>query len=236
MSTMPQTPVGPIRDERSGAEQRASLWAGVLAAVPLAVAFAGFGVAFGSLARTAGIGPVAAVVLSATAFAGSAQFAAVSVLGAGGSVAAAVAAAVLLNARYGPIGLSVAPVLGGPWWRRLVVGQLVVDESWAIANRGNGSFDRARLIGAGAVLYLAWVTSTAVGALGASVLADPRALGLDAAFPALFLALLWPQLRERRAAAVAALGAGIALVTLSFAPPGVPIVAAAAACLLGVRR
>jgi 4-azaleucine resistance transporter AzlC len=236
MSAMPQTQVGPIRDERSGGEQWASLWAGVLAAAPLAVAFAGFGVAFGSLARAAGIGPAAAVVLSATAFAGSAQFAAVSVLAAGGSVAAAVLAAVLLNARYVPIGLSVAPVLGGPWWRRLLVGQLVVDESWAIANRGNGRFDRTRLIGAGVVLYLAWVISTAVGALGASVLADPKALGLDAAFPALFLALLWPQTHQRRAAAGAALGAGIALVTLPFTPPGVPIVAAAAACLLGVRQ
>jgi 4-azaleucine resistance transporter AzlC len=234
MSAM--THVGPRRDELSGGQHRSSLREGVLAAAPLTVAFAGFGVAFGSLAHAAGIGPAAAVVLSATAFAGSAQFAAVSVLGAGGSVVAAVVAAVLLNARYVPIGLSVAPVLGGAWWRRLVVGQLVVDESWAIANRGNGRFDRKRLIGAGVVLYLAWVTSTAVGALGASALADPKALGLDAAFPALFLALLWPQARERRAATAAALGAGIALVTLPVAPPGVPIIAAAAACLLGVRR
>lgn len=236
MSAMTETHLGPSREQLPGDEQRSSLRAGLLAAAPLAVAFAGFGVAFGSLARAAGIGPAAAVVLSATTFAGSAQFAAVSVLGAGGSVAAAVVAAVLLNARYVPIGLSVAPVLDGPWWRRLLVGQLVVDESWAIANRGNGSFDRNRLIGAGVVLYLAWVTATAVGAVGASLLTDPKALGLDAAFPALFLTLLWPQLRERRAAAVAALGAGIALVTLPVAPLGVPIVAATAACLLGVRR
>ena len=234
MSAMTQA--GPRRDQPSGGEHRSSLRAGVLAAAPLTVAFAGFGVAFGSLAHAAGIGPAAAVVLSATAFAGSAQFAAVSVLGAGGSVAAAVVAAVLLNARYVPIGLSVAPVLGGAWWRRLLVGQLVVDESWAIANRGHGSFDRKRLLGAGVVLYLTWVTTTAVGALGASVLADPKSLGLDAGFPALFLALLWPQVRERRAAAAAALGAGIALVTLPVAPAGLPIIAAAAACLLGVRR
>jgi len=234
MSAM--THVGPRRDELPVRDHRSSLRAGVLAAAPLTVAFAGFGIAFGSLARAAGIGPAAAIVLSATAFAGSAQFAAVFVMGAGGSAAAAVVAAVLLNARYVPIGLSVAPVLGGAWWRRLLLGQLVVDESWAIANRGGGSLDRKRLIGAGVVLYLAWVASTAVGALGASLLANPKALGLDAAFPALFLALLWPQLRERRAAAAAVLGAGIALVTLPFAPAGLPIIAAAAACLLGVRR
>lgn len=80
------------------------------------------------------------------------------------------------------------------------------------------------------------MTATAVGAPGASLLVDPKALGLDAAFPALFLALLWPQLHQRRAATAAALGAGIALVTLPIAPPGLPIIAAAAACLLGVRR
>jgi 4-azaleucine resistance transporter AzlC len=230
------TSAGPRRDELPGTDDRSSLRAGALAAAPLAVAFAGFGVTFGSLARAAGIGPAAAIMLSATTFAGSAQFAAVSVLGAGGSVAAAVVAAVLLNARYLPIGLSVAPALGGAWWRRLLIGQLVVDESWAIANRGRGSLDPERLIGAGIVLYLAWVGSTAVGTLAASALTDPKALGLDAAFPALFLALLWPQLRQRRAAAAAALGAGIALVTLPLAPAGVPIIAAAAACLLGVRR
>jgi len=203
----------------------------------LAVAVAGFGVAFGAVARTTGIGPLAATVMSGTTFAGSAQFAVVSILGAGGSEAAAVVAAILLNARYAPIGLTVAGTLEGRWWRRLLLGQLVVDESWAIARRQDGTFDRDRLVGAGLLLYLyvSWLVSTAVGALGATVLGDPQALGLDAAFPALFLALLWPQLRERRAAAAAMLGAAIALVTLPFTPPGVPIIAATVACALGLR-
>jgi len=199
------------------------------------VAVAGFGLTFGALARTVDMGPVAVVVMSATTFAGSAQFAAVSVL-AEGSVAAAVAAAILLNARYVPMGIASASAIAGPWWRRLLVGQLVVDESWAIAHRGDGTFDRRRLIGAGAVLYVAWVVSTAVGALGAGLLGDPRRLGLDAAFPALFLALMWPQVRDRRAAAAAVLGAAIAVAASPFTPPGVPIVAASVAALVGLRR
>jgi predicted branched-subunit amino acid permease len=77
-----------------------------------------FGLTFGVLSRDAGLGTVAAVVFSATTFAGSAQFAAASVLSAGGTLAAAIAAAVLLNARYLPIGLSVAPALRGPAWQR----------------------------------------------------------------------------------------------------------------------
>jgi len=200
---------------------------------PLTVAVAAFGIPFGFLARDAGMGPVAPVVMSATTFAGSAQFAAVSILGAGGTIAAAVGAAALLNGRYVPIGLSVASVLGGPWWRRALLAQLVVDESWAVANRGDGRIDRDVLVGAGVLLWLGWVGGTLLGVLGASVLPDPETLGLDAAFPALFLALLAPQLRSRPNLAAAAGGAAIALALHPFAPAGVPIIAAAAACLPG---
>jgi predicted branched-subunit amino acid permease len=96
---------------------------------PIAVAAVGFGISFGVLARAAGFGWVAPIVMSATTFAGSAQFAAASILGDGGTVAAAVTAAILLNARYGPIGVSVAPFLRGSWLSRLLRAQLVVDES-----------------------------------------------------------------------------------------------------------
>jgi predicted branched-subunit amino acid permease len=80
------------------------------------------------------------------------------------------------------------------------------------------------------------VGGTAVGALAGDALADPSALGLDAAFPALFLALLVTQVHSRQALAAAILGGSIALALLPVAPAGVPIVAAAAACLLGWRR
>ena len=203
---------------------------------PLAIAVAGFGISFGVLARSAGMGVVAPVVFSATTFAGSSQFAAASVLEAGGEVAAAVVAAILLNVRYGPIGLSVAPAFGGRRWSRFLQAQLVVDETWAVSNRGGGRFDRQVLIGAGLVLYVAWVGSTAIGVVAGDLLADPEALGLDAAFPALFLALLAPLIRSRRAVIAALLGAVAALALVPLAPPGVPIIAAAAACLVGWRR
>jgi len=209
---------------------------GIRAVLPLTIAVAGFGISYGLLARSAGFPPVAAVVMSGTTFAGSAQFASASILDVGGTVAAAVLAAILLNLRYAPIGVSVAPVLTGGFLHRLVVAQLVVDESWAIASRGDGTFDRGRLIGAGLALYVAWVGSTAIGALGARFLGDPTTLGLDAAFPALFLALVWPQVRDRTALAAAVIGAAIALPLVPVTPPGVPIIAGGAACLLGLAR
>ena len=208
---------------------------GVRATLPLGVAVFGFGLSFGVLARAAGMGYVAPIVMSATTFAGSAQFAAASVLNAGGSVATAVVAAVLLNARYAPIGVSVAPYLTGSRWSRFVHGQLIVDESWAIASEGEGRFNPRVLIGAGLTIYVAWVAGTTLGVLFGNAIGDPARLGLDAAFPALFLGLLVPQLTSRRSKQTAWVGAAIALALTPFTPPGVPIIAASAACVLGWR-
>jgi predicted branched-subunit amino acid permease len=151
-------------------------------------------------------------------------------------VAAAVTAAVLLNARYAPISISVAPGFEGSTLRRLLESQLILDESWAVSQRGGGRFDHRVLLGAGLLLYPCWVGGTALGAVGGEVLGDPNELGLDAAFPALFLALLYPMLRSRTTIAAALGGAAIALALTPFTPAGVPIIASAAVCLAGWKR
>ena len=112
--------------------------------------------------------------------------------------------------------------------------QLIVDESWALAGR-SGRFEYGVLVGAGLLLYVVWVGGTALGTVIGDLL-DPEAIGLDAAFPALFLALLAPYLRNRRALVTALVAGGITLVLLPFAPPGVPIVAASLAALIGLLR
>ena len=203
---------------------------------PLAPASASFGVAYGVLAVTAGMGVVAPIVMSATTFAGAAQFAAASVLRDGGSVLAAVAAAVLLNARYLAISVSVAPAFRGSRLQRLLEGQLIVDESWAVAQIGGGRIDRRLLVGAGLLLFPCWVGGTALGVFGGDALGDPKRLGLDAAFPALFLALLVTLLVSRRVFLAALAGGLIALALLPVAPAGVPVIAASTVCLAGLRR
>ena len=207
---------------------------GVRAILPLLPAIVAFGASFGVLARAAGIDGAAAVVMSATTFAGSAQFAVVSVLGAGGTAAAAIGAAVLLNGRYVPMAVAASGAFRGGPLRRLVEAQLLVDESWALSSR-EGGFDRKVLVGAGALLYVGWNAGTIVGVLAGDSLTDPSTLGLDAAFPALFLALVAPLIRRGGGpAAAAALGALIALVLIPVAPPGVPVIAATTASLVGL--
>jgi 4-azaleucine resistance transporter AzlC len=208
---------------------------GARAIAPIGVTAVAFGISFGVLARTAGMGWAAPLVMSATTFAGSAQFAVASVLGNAGAAAAAIAAAVMLNARYAPISISVASAFEGSPVKRLLQAQLIVDESWAIALGRREGFDVRVLLGAGGLLYVCWNGGTALGVLLGDAIGDPNRLGLDAAFPALFLALLVPQLADRRAIAAAVLGGAIALALIPFSPAGVPIVAGAAACLVGAR-
>ena len=204
-------------------------------AAPLVPAAFALGASFGVLARASHVGALAAIVMSGTTFAGSAQVAAISVLGGGGTVVAAVVAALLLNARYAVIGMTVAESFRGSVLRRFGESQLVIDESWALSGGGTPRFDRRVMLGVGAALWVGWVGGTAGGALLGG-LVDPSSFGLDGAFAALFLALLAAQLRSRRAVVAAAGGALIAAVLTPVAPPGVPILAATAAALAGWSR
>ena len=112
----------------------------------------------------------------------------------------------------------------------------MVDASWAIANRGDGTFDRELLLGATLTQALSWWAGTIIGVLGGAALGDPQALGLDAMFPAFYLALLAEEMRDRSALTTALLAAAIALCLVPIAPPGVPVLAASVAALLGLRR
>ena len=211
--------------------------AGARASVPFTLATLVLGVSFGVLARSLGWGILAPIVFSVIAFSGSAQFAVAAVLGAGGGALAAILAAVLLNARFGPMGVAVAPYLKGGPLRRALEGQAVVDASWALASRGGGRFEREFMIGATIPQGVAWIAGTAIGALGGNFIGNPERLGLDVIFPAFFLVLLAEELRGgRRAVAVALIAGALALILVPFTPPGVPVIAACAAALLGLLR
>jgi 4-azaleucine resistance transporter AzlC len=202
--------------------------AGLHAGLPYGAASLLLGLSFGVLARPL-MGPVATIVMSTIVFAGSAQFAALAVLSAGGGAPAAIVAGMLLNLRFVPMGIAIAPSLrAGPLGRALR-GQALVDASWALANRGGGRFDIDFLLGSTLAQYPAWVGGTVAGALAGGLIGNPRSLGLDAIFPAFFLGLLVAELRRPQARPVAALGAVIALVLTPLTPAGVPIIVAAAA-------
>jgi 4-azaleucine resistance transporter AzlC len=205
-------------------------------AVSIGVATGIYAVSFGVLSIAAGFSVAQTCVMSIVAFTGASQFTYVSVLGAGGSALSGLPPALLLAGRNTIYALSLGEVLRGGRWRRALDAHLVIDESTAMAHAQTEPADKRRAFTLTAVaIFVCWNVGTLIGALAGGLLTDPRELGLDAIFPAVFLALLVPQLRHSRAIRAALLGALIALVLLPIAPAGVPVMASVLGCLPFLR-
>jgi predicted branched-subunit amino acid permease len=224
-SARPPDRLGPVQ---------ARLAAGIRRGLPFGVAVFAIAISFGVLARPV-MGSIAPIVMSILVFSGAAQFGSLAILAAGGGAGAAIAAGVLLNARYLAMGFALAPSLRGSPLSRAAFALTTVDASWAAASIGDGAFDPWYMVGVTVPQYPGWVLGTIVGVLTGSALGDPRALGPDALFPAFFVALLFEEARGRRRVAAAGGGAGIALALTPFAPAGLPILAAAAAAVAASR-
>lgn len=201
-------------------------------AASIVAAVAPFGIVFGAAAATAGLSMWQAVGFSALVFGGSSQFAAVEILSDGGSVASAAVAGLLLNVRSLAFGVIMARALAGPWWQRAAMSQLMIDESTAVgAAQEDLRWRRYGYLVAGLGVLGVWNLTTVIGFAVFSDAGDLITdLGLDAAGPAAFLALLWPRLVSPAQRRTAIAGALIALALIPVAPPGVPILAS----MLGV--
>ncbi|MET0866419.1 MAG: AzlC family ABC transporter permease [Nakamurella sp.] len=198
----------------------------------VAIATGAYAISFGAIALAGGLDFWQTMALSLLMFTGGSQFGLIGVIAGGGAPIAGAATAIMLGARNALYGLRLSELLNVRGGKRLLAAQLVIDESTAMSI-GRDS-DRAARLGfyaTGIGVFVCWNLGTAVGLVGASWLSDPRLLGLDAAAPAAFLALLAPRLRGREAWAVALAAAVVALVTVPFVPVGVPVLIAA---LVGV--
>ena len=191
------------------------------------------GVAFGVLARATGLSVAKTCAMSLLVFTGASQFAAVGVIGAGGTGLAALGSALLLASRntlYGPV---VAQWFGrDPLPRRAVLAQLIIDESTGIGSaQPDHASRRVGFIAGGLGVYIFWNLGTLAGALLGDVVGSVEAWGLDAAFPAAFVALLWPHLEHRPGRVAALVGGVITLVTVPVLPVGVHLGSVADAVL-----
>ncbi len=195
------------------------------------------GVTFGALARAHGWGLGAPVVASLAIFSGSAQFALLAAFAGGGAAWTAVASGALINLRFFPMALSVAPALRGERVRRAFEAQAVVDGSWVLAHQGEGRFNRGVLFGSALAQWPAWVTGTILGVVLTPSTRLLDASGLDVVFPAFFVLLLFDELRHARSARIAAAGGAVITAVLLLAlPAGPALLGAAAAALVGLRR
>jgi 4-azaleucine resistance transporter AzlC len=198
-------------------------------ALGIGIATGAYGLSFGAISVASGLSAWQTQALSLLMFTGASQFALVGVLGAGGGLVAAVLTAWLLGARNGLYALSLAPTLRGSWVQRLGLAHWTIDETtaMALAHPTPVTAQRHAFWRTGLSIYVLWNLGTLIGALSAAVLPEPRTLGLDAAIPAAFIALLWPRLVTGRAWAVAAASAAMAIALTPILRPGLPVLACA---------
>ncbi|UXY29154.1 AzlC family ABC transporter permease [Streptomyces sp. HUAS TT20] len=195
------------------------------------------GVSFGAVSVAGGLPVWVPVVMSLVVYAGSAQFSTVGVLLAGGGPLAAAATGLLLNTRTAAFSLAVAGIIGRGRVTRLLGAHLVTDETVAFALAQPDPVRRRRAFWiSGLGLFAAWNAGVLIGALAGSALGDTARYGLDAAFPAVLVALVLPALRADAAVRRCALpGAAVALAVTPDVPAGVPVLLALAGLFLHGR-
>lgn len=203
--------------------------AAVRAGLAVGLSAAAYGVSYGALAVAAGLDVWQTCVMSLLMFTGGSQFAFIGVLASGGVAAGptAIASAAILGIRNGIYGVRVAPIIGGPWWKRVAAAWVTIDETTAVAtNQPTKSSQRVGFWTTAAATFVGWNVTSLIGALIGDALGDPRAWGLDAAAAAAFVGLLWPRLRQRQTIAVASAAAVVAIALTPVLIPGLPVLVA----------
>ena len=202
------------------------------AAIGVGIYAAAFGASFGAVSVGSGLSLPQTMLLSLVMFSGASQFAFVGVAAAAGSPFAAIPAALLLGVRNAFYGVPMSEILHPRGAARLWTAHFVIDETTAMAvAQSSVRAKRYAFWATGLILFVLWQLGSLLGALVGTAI-DPSDFGLDAAAPAVFLALLWPGLRKRVNRWVALAGAAVALVLVPVAPAGVPVIAAAGVALV----
>ena len=198
-----------------------------------------YGISFGALAVTSGFSFAQAQVLSLGLFSGASQFAVVGIMGAGGGALAAIATSSLLGIRNGLYALSLARVLKLSGIKKVFASHITIDESTAmsVANVDDEELSRWAFWATGISVFVFWNIATAIGAIGASLITDPKSFGLDAAVGAAFLALLWPRLINKQIRYIALSSALLAIILIPVVRPGIPVLASVLiAVIIGLRN
>ncbi len=217
-----------------------SIRAAIRQSLSVGLAVAAYGISFGALAVASGLSVWQTVAMSVLMFSGGSQFAVIGVLASGGLAAwpAAIASSSLLGIRNGLYGIRMAPIIGGPWPKRILAAHLTVDESTAVATaQKDRAAQRAGFWWTGIVIFIGWNVMSLVGALIGDLIGDVRQYGLDAAAAAAFLGLVWPRLRQLQPVVVAIAAAVVAAVLTPWLPAGIPVLAAAlVAVVVGITN
>lgn len=192
------------------------------------------GVSYGAAAHGIGMAWWQVLLMACVVLAGSSEFVFVSVVAGGGLPVVGALAGLLVNLRNFSYGLSAGRFLRDD--RSAYAAAHMVNDETAVYSAGHRDVTAARsaFVICGTAVVIAWPLGALTGAMVGQVIASPETLGLDAAFPALLIALALPALRDRETRWAALFGGTIALATAGFVAAGLPIVLALFGIPLGL--
>jgi 4-azaleucine resistance transporter AzlC len=166
---------------------------GLIDVFPILVAAAPIGLLWGTLAAGKGLHPFEAWLMSATVFAGAAQFVAIEVWRDPVSWILLTVTALIVNIRHVLMGASLSRHMGGidKCWHPLMM-FLMADENWAFSERRaiSAPLTLSYYLGLALPMWVTWTTSSIIGAIAGRSFGDPAAYGFDFAFSAMFIGLL----------------------------------------------
>jgi len=201
--------------------KRKEFLSGVKAALPIVFGYIPVGMAFGVLAAQIGLTVSEVFFMSLLVYAGSGQFVAVSLMSAGASAVAIIFTTFLVNSRHILMSAALVPhVRNIPRWSLPLISYGITDETFAVAmgevtkeNKGELFF-----LGLNITSQSFWILSTVIGASIGNIIPDPRAFGLHFAMPAMFIALLIMQIKNKKGILLAMLAIGLSILFKSILP------------------
>jgi 4-azaleucine resistance transporter AzlC len=226
MARMSASPSSPNASDRSPS----GFVRGMKLGAPVLLGYIPIAIAFGVLARTAGLTVFQTIVCSMLVFAGSGQFIAIAMIGAGANAPSILITTAVLNLRHILFGATLQPYLRHvPLGRQALIAAGVTDESFAvnITDLRGGSASASSVAGVEFISWTGWQIGTIVGAVATSFVGDPSRWGLGFAMAAMFTALLVAQAEDRRHVVVAVIACALAAAFMLFLPSQWSIVATA---------
>jgi predicted branched-subunit amino acid permease len=160
-----------------------------------------------------------------------------AVTASGGTTASGVLGGWLVSTRFGLVAVAVAPRMWASRGKRSAAAHFAFDTNVALAQRESNDLNAQRVYVAASIwLCIPWWIGGVLGVIIGERLGDPQSLGLDAVFPAVLIAIIWPQLQDRTRTPIAGLAAAATLLLVEIAPGGVPVVVGACGALFAARR
>jgi 4-azaleucine resistance transporter AzlC len=208
---------------------------GILAILPAVLACIPFALVLGAFAVQKGLGALDVGLFSAFVFAGGAQFLAVELWTNPAPWAALAFAVLLVNLRHVLMSASIAPKLSAfPRWLRPLALFFLADELWAMAEQRAASrtLTPAFWFGMATALFGNWLVFSVAGTVIGARIADPKMLGFDIAFTAIFVALIAGFWRGRSSFVVVAVAAGVSVAVKLLVPGAWYVIAGALAGVL----